>query len=305
MLLRNQMYNNKSVSNSFNFSCVDDCGEWSWDVKSNNVPGLGNKYYISNISTPFGLYIKSGMDIPEKIIKSMYESLTSMKDQFSPILSLISTDFNHISVVENAPECVLPPITIRNEGAFSSSLSSVITKNVPWISVDPSSINGLSKNETSEINITIKPSLLNSTGGPYEGKVIIQNKDDQSNFVEVKYLVNVFPQAYISAQPECIELTWFKSNNVSGGVSSLILSNLGPPNSISKISVIKTECVEWFEFSPQKSGDITQGSSFSVNFSVVPSKVPSLPGTYSTRVLINSTDSSNGNFYIPVKLNVV
>lgn len=289
----------------FEFSAPDDCGTWTWKVQAKNIPGIGQKYEITDLYTPFGPYSVSNIGIPGDVLQCMCDSIKEVQSQFSPIMTLISNNNYNISVTEGEPNKTVATIQLQNTGSFASFLNTTATSNVPWLELDPVNINGIPRGGIADYQVILKPSQLNASSSPFIGSINIQNRDDPNNPIVVSFNVSVFPKSQILLSPESVNLTWFLQTKTSGGTATVVVSNNGPVGSLLEAVLTQLSCVSWLSFSPDRGGPLASGENFPVNFNLVTANIPQKIGTYTESISVTGNSANNSPQLINVTLNVV
>ena len=288
----------------FSFSCVHASGTWSWTVVVNNVRVLGATHDVSNVMTPWGRLYDVAVDIPGDVITAMSESIATVKQQFAPVLSLVSPIppvFNVI-VAEGDPDAQIGSATFRNSGAFGSLLDLTATPSVPWLASSPSAVNGLPQNGQASFSGTVLTASLLSSGSPYSGSINVMDKRGGTS-IPVVVTVVVLPRPTISVSPSSVILTYIILTGTPGAPQTLRVTNSGPPLSSLSFSVAKVQDTSpWLAYSVPAHSPLPAGSYVDVGLSIISSGVPMCAGTYSDTLRVSSLNASNDHVDVPISL---
>jgi hypothetical protein len=291
----------------FEFSTESIGGTWSWKVRSNNLQGLGIAYEVIDIYSPWGPFPVTELPIPSNVITEMADSITSIQDQFAPLLALVDptvTTFNVI-IVEGDPNQAVGDVAIMNVGAFGSFMTATATPSAASLEVTPSSITGLGKNDQGTFNISLLTATLLSSSSPYSETITIQDNRTPPTTETISVNITVHPRPTIGYSPTSISLTFISSTNTPGGAQQLTVSNVGPTGSTLEYTVASINSSSWLEFTPTSGGPLTPGVSSIVTISVDAAAASSLaPGSYSDTLRISSTNATNTPVDIIVTLTV-
>ncbi len=289
----------------FKFSVCSTGGYWKWDVVNNNIPNLGQKYYISNIETPFGPLYRNMIPIPGDVLISMHESLNQFMTQLSPEISILSSLNYSLTVTENDPITDVASLIFSNVGALGSYMNINATPNSSWLVSTPSFINGIDKNQQVSFDTSIKPFLMVYTSSPYTGVINYQDNDSPSNVIPVVFTITVLPRPTITVSSPTLSMTFYLSSRTSTPVS-LTVTNSGPATSILNFEVSKTQDISpWLVYNPTNGSGVPSSGNVNILFTVNPANAPFITGVFPETIRIQSTNSTNGPIDIPYTLNVV
>lgn len=261
-------------------------------------------YFISDITSPWGLIGSISVSIPSDVMKSMVESLTQVQEQFRPIVTFTDPSYSSLtsSVVEGDSDVLIGSVVVVNTGAFGSFANITASCSSPWIRVTPTAVSGVAKNESASFDIWVIPSLMLSGSSPYSGSVVFQ---DGMNSVTSNISVVVNPRPEILLTPTVLGFTYNISSDVIGSIPTLDVENSGPSGSILNFTVGKVQNTSpWLIIDDSSFSDIASGDAVTVNFSLNPSSFPSLTGVYTEILRVSSTTASNTPVLIPVTLTI-
>src|SRR5574343_1684211 len=137
------------ISGGFSFNFSSTGGTWSWTVQANNQIDVGQNYQFVNIMTPWGPLVNTQIPIPSDVITAMSDSLISFQLQLAPLLALVlpSKTLYSVVVTEGDHDITFDSISLQNIGAFGSFMSVTATPNASWLTVSPTLVQNLAKNE--------------------------------------------------------------------------------------------------------------------------------------------------------------
>jgi len=293
-------------SGGFTFSKVSVGGTWSWKIVANNIQGLGQNYQMIDIQTPYGRLYDVVVGIPSDVVAEMADSIEQLQAQLASAVSLVTatpSSYN-ITVTEAAATETVAIIPITNTGAFGSFLSVTATPSAPWLTVSPSSLIGIGKNQVAQLTVYIKPSLMLADDSPYNGSVIIQDQNSPSS-TTITVAAIVLPRPQIGLSSSTVTLTYDMTLNVLGGAQQVTVTNTGDVGSILNFTVAKLQNQSnWLAFTPSSGGPHDSGESEVITFSLVGGNMPMIPGSYTEIVSVASSNALNSPQYINVTLNV-
>jgi len=290
----------------YKFSVESVGGSWSWAVQANNTQGAGQLYQVTDINTPYGPLTVIDVPIPSDVIVGMADSITDVQGQLAPLMTLIgsTTSFN-VVVTEGDPNVAVGSVTVMNSGAFGSFMTATATAGVQWLSVSPSSHQGIGKNEQVTFDIVLMPASLLATDSPFSGTVTLQDNRVPPTQIPITVSATVLPRPEISVNPSSLGLTFMSSTGVPGGSQQLTISNSGPILSSLEFTLASINNESWLSFVPTSGGPLAYGESSIVTVSVSASGAGGLvPGTYSDTIRVSSTKASNSPVDVPVTLTV-
>ena len=288
----------------FGFTQTSVDGVWSWSVVVQNMTYVGQYFYVSDITTPFGTIDVVDSPIPSDVIIAMHESLSAVSDQLVPSITLSSAPIVS-TAVEGDQTSIIGSVVITNSGALGSMLSVSASVSVPWLSTTPVLVTGVGVGQTASFSVVADPSDLIPANSPYSGVITIQDVSRPLSHVDVNVTLNVLPAPIISALPASIELTYDLSDCSPGPDVVLTVENSGPALSIMSFSIAKVlDRSPWLSISPISGGPIDSGDSLPVTMSVIEHLVPQTVGIYSDTLVITSQTATNSPFYVPVTLTV-
>lgn len=291
----------------FEFQIESIGGTWRWSVSSNFTQGIGSLYFVNNIRTPFGLLQQALIPIPDAVIAAIYDSIQSIKQQFSPLMTLVSPNSLIFpgTTTEGDSAFVLGTVILQNSGAFGSFMDLTATSSAPWISASPTFANGLAKNEQASFDIIVNPVNLLNANSPYSGTVIFQDNRVPSTQLTANIVLTVNPRPVIGVDPNSIGLVFYSSSMVPGSNQSLTIENLGVLNSTLVAILAKVSNQSWWTFTPSSVGPLASGASSIVTISLVTGNVPANPGTYTDTLRVSSINASNSPVDVPITLTVL
>lgn len=283
------------------FSVCSVGGRWEWRVVADSSCGVGQAYSVQDIRTPFGSIASADIPIPGDVIAAMAESLVQLQQQLRPMVQLVGSPSLSVTATEGGATADAGTVTFVNAGAFGSVMTVTAAPSAPWLSVVPSTVPGLGKNQQGSVTVRVDPSLLLSSGSPYSAYVTLQ--DDAGNQVTVPVNVTVLPRPSIAVSNPALTLTFWLTSMVSGGSLTSTITNVGPAGSTLAFSLAKILNVSpWLAYSPASASGLASGSSSDVTFSVVADKAPAIPGTYVEKIQVKSPTADNSPREIEVTL---
>lgn len=287
----------------FEFETYSVGGKWRWKVVANNVINQGQLFYVADVWTPFGRLVDVDTPIPGDVVTSMYESLSQFQQQLAPRFQLTGPGSFSLVVSEGEPIADVGQIMFTNAGAFGSYMNVSATPSAPWILVNPSSVTGVGRNQSSQIALRINPGSMLAANSPYSGVVNIQSNGVPP--AQVSLNVTVLPRPAISVDMNNVYLTYNLTTQTPGGAQVVTVTNSGPPTSLLVYLISKLQnCSPWLSFTPQSDGPIPSGSTSSFILSLVSSGVPRVAGTYSETIRVTSNSASNNPVLVNVYLTV-
>lgn len=291
---------------SYNFQQASVGGYWSWTIDSNNTFGVGQQYQISNINTPYGPLIAVSIPIPGDIVIAMSDSLLDVQSQLAPLMALVQPAITvfPITITEGDPDIVVGSVPFQNIGAYGSFMSVSATPDSVWLTGAPSSFQGIGKNVSDSVVISLLTSTIVFASTPYSGVINLQDNHNPATVIPITIAVTVLPRPTILASPTSIPLNYILSTATSSSPQVLTIKNSGPVGSILNYSVAKVNGYGWLAITPGTGGPLGSGISTTETISVVPSKVPLIPGTYTETLHISSINASNSPVKITVSISV-
>lgn len=291
----------------FQFEVESIGGTWRWTVNSNYNQGTGSLYQVSNILTPYGPLTQTLIPIPDDVVVAIYDSIQAIKQQFSPLMSLISPSSLIFSgsATEGDSAQILGTVVLQNTGAFGSFMDVTATAGAPWIQVSPTFAKGVAKNETISFDIIVNPLNLLNANSPFTGTVIFQDNRSPATTVTASIVLTVNPRPVIAVDPSSVSLVFYTSNMSPGGAVAFEVENVGILNSALSATMAKVSNQPWWTFTPSSVGPLASGASSIVTVSIVTASVPSNQGIYTDTLRIFSTNASNSPVDVPVTLTVL
>ncbi len=298
-----------TVSGSaFKFSQESTGGLWRWKVVSQNIFGAGVSYQVVCIDTPWGSLYQTAIPVPADVVQAMAQGIADMQSQLSPLLCLVDPSQVSFSIVmtEGDPNMVAAEIPFFNAGAFGSSLTATATPGAPWLRAEPGQIGGLGKNDQGEFTITLLTGSLTAASTPYLATVNLQDNRVPATLIPITFSVSVLPRPVIAVDAIDLVFTWYQSTSTGDGPFTVHVSNAGPPSSTMDWTAGHLAgSSPWFSVVPSSGGPLGQSDSEAVQASLVPSRIPSVPGAYMDKIRFSCPDASNGYVDVSVTLNVV
>jgi hypothetical protein len=288
----------------FRFETQSVGGTWRWVVFANNTYGTGQLYQVSDITTPFGILQQALIPIPDDVIACMNQSILDIKQQFAPLMSLVSPSslIFSSSVTEGDSAISVGEVIVQNAGAFGSFMDVTATTGAPWLNVDPSFVKSLNKGEQASFDIIANPLNLLNVNSPYSGTVILQDNRVPSTMLTATVVLVVKPRPVIGVSPANINLSYFLTSNTAGGAQQLVVENSGPVDSILNATLSKVNGQTWWTFVPTVVGPLGVGGTSIVTISVVTANAPQQQGTYADTLRITSPNAANSPVDVPVIL---
>lgn len=286
----------------FEFELSSVGGIWRWSVCANNIYGLGQLYQVDNIRTPYGILQQTLIPIPSDVIDSMSNSILQIKQQFAPLMYLVSPSSLIFtgSVTEGGSSIEIGEVTLQNVGAFGSFMDVTATSGSPWLRADPISAKGISKNSTTKFKIYANPTSLLNSGSPYSGTIIFQDNRVPSTVITATIILTVNPRPVITATPSDIILSYNLISQSAGGAQQLTIQNNGVINSVLNAALAKVLAQPWWTFTPISVGPLASGANSIITISVVSGSVPGVQGTYTDKLRVSSSNATNS----PTDINI-
>jgi len=209
----------------------------------------------------------------------------------------------NVIITEGDPDEEVGSVTVQNSGAFGSFMGVTATPSAPWLTVSPSSAQGVGRGETVTFDLSISTATLLASGSPYAGVVNLQDYRSSPTVIPITVTVTVLPRPVITTSPSQIDLTYVLSTSTAGPPKVMALSNSGPTGSQLDYTIAKlNNNSPWLSISPLSGGPLAAGDSEQITFSVVSSQAPAVPGTYQETVRISSPNASNSPVDVVVQL---
>lgn len=292
----------------FDFSIPSVGGTWSWRVRAVNVQGAGQSYELVDINTPYGPLVQTMIPLPGDVVLGMADSLSQLQQQLAPLLALLDpsqTSFSAI-IVEGQPNLEIASFLVLNAGSFGSFMTVTATPSAPWLKVEPPSMAGLERNEQGTFSVVLLTGSLLESASPYLATVRLQDNRVPATVIDLSFTVTVLPRPVVAVSPLVVNFTHYLSTSSSTGPVTVTVQNAGPANSSLTWSMARVHNTSpWLAFSPSSGGPLASGATQDSVFSVVPSGLPTVPGTYSDQVRVSSPTASNGFVDVQVFLTVV
>jgi hypothetical protein len=288
----------------YSFSTQSTGGTWSWSVQADNTLGAGQLFQFVDILTPYGPLFQVEIPLPGDVVEEMYNSLVEVQAQLAPLMSLVQpivTPFTVI-IVEGDPNEEVGSVEVQNVGSFGSFMQVTATPGAAWLSADPSTVQGIGKNQTTSLNISLLTATLLSSGSPYNGSVNLQDNRNPPTVIPVSVVVTVLPRPAIGATPAQLGFTYTVSTGIPSSALSITVENSGPAQSTLEFTVAAMNGSAWLAITPSSGGPLDPGQTAQVTVSINTSRVPIAPGTYTDSVRISSSTASNSPVDVPVTL---
>jgi len=294
------------AGSKFGFSKQSIGGTWSWSVQADNTLGVGQLFQFVDIGTPYGPLFHVEIPIPGDVIEEMANSLSEVRSQLAPLMALVqptASPFN-IIIVEGAANEAVGSVEVHNIGAFGSFMSIAATPDSAWLSADPSTTQGIGKNQAARINVSLLTATLLASESPYNGNVNLQDNRDPPTIIPVPVTVTVFPRPIIGVSSTQLSFTHVLSTGISTGAQAITVENTGPVQSSLEFAVVVVNGSTWLTVTPASGGPLDPAQTAQVTVSLDSSKIPSAPGTYTDSVRISSGTASNSPVDVSVTLTV-
>ena len=293
-------------SGGFSFNIASVGGYWSWTVLANNIQGLGQRYQVIDINTPYGRLIDAAIPIPGDVITAMSDSIAEMQQQLAAAVSLVTgTPSSYsLTVTEGEAASIIASVPFTNSGAFGSFLSVSSTPGSPWITANPTSTIGVGKNQQAQISIGILPTTMLATSSPYSGSVIIQDSNSPSS-ITLSVNATVLPRPQISLSTPTINLSYSITSGIPSGSQQCVVSNSGLSGSVLNYTASKIQNQSpWLTFTPISGGPLSSGGTDPITFSLITGNVPLIAGIYTEIVSVISGNAPNSPQNITITLTV-
>lgn len=291
----------------FEFQTQSIGGTWRWSVISNHIPGYSSSCQVDNIRTPFGILQQTLIPIPDDVIFAISQSIQDIKNQFAPLMHLVSPSsllFTGVAT-EGDPALSLGSLVVQNIGAFGSFMDVSATSGSPWIFVDPVTESDIARNDIGTFNLSASPVNLLSASSPYSGTVNLQDNRSPSTTVTATVVLTINPRPVISPSVVNLGFVFYASTYSSTGSQQLVIQNIGPINSTLNTTFAKVGNQPWWTFTPNNVGPLSSGSSGIVTISIVNANSPMNQGTYIDKLRIISPNASNSPIDITITLTVL
>lgn len=291
----------------FSFQVESVGGTWRWIVVSNHIPGYGSLYQVKDIITPYGILQQTLIPIPDTVIDAISDSINSIKQQFAPQMIILNP--SPLILVGSATEGdalkELGEINVQNNGAYGSFMNVTAIASAPWLVIDPTYINDLSKGESGKFKIYANPANLDSGISPYLATITIQDNRVPATVSTASIVFTVNPRPVITVDALSLSFNYYRNTQTSTSALQLAVSNSGPINSILEASIAKAQNQAWWTFSPASVGPLSSGSNQTVAVSILNQNVPLNQGTYTDKLLVSSNNASNGPVEVSISLTVI
>lgn len=262
----------------FDSSILSVGGEWIWRVTASNIRGAGQLYQVEDIRTPFGPLYMAAIPIPSEVILAMASSLSEFQQQLQP--KIMSTDPSGLSVTvtENDPVLQIGISSFMNIGAYGSFMTVIASPSSPWLSIDPTSVAGIGKNQSASVRVRVDPRIMMAEDSPYVGYINLQDNANPPNLISIPINVIVLPQPVIQLSQATVALSYYLSSMSSGPIGSVDISNAGLVGSYLDFTLAKVlNQSDWLEITPVSATGIPSSGSATITFSLVTDKIPSIP----------------------------
>lgn len=296
------------IGGGFSFTKISVGGVWMWTVKSMNIQGANQSFYVTDIGTPFGR-LTDGIEvpIPGDVIQEMSSTLSQFQQQLYPKLALVSgqqTSFN-ITVTQGDPASTVGAINFMNIGAFGSFMSATAAPTVPWLFGSPPTVTGLDKNDSGQIALIINPASLTASPTPYIGQLNLIDNRVVPTIIPLSVSVTVLPQPAIAAAPLSLQFSYTLISGANSGSQQLVITNSGPSTSILNFTAAKVQnSSPWLTFFPVMAGGLQAGQTAVLTLSLISTFIPQVPGVYTETILVSSVNASNGSVAVSITLTV-
>jgi len=295
------------AASGFTFDKISVGGTWFWTVRATNVQSSSQLYQVTDITSPFGKLGAVDVPIPGDIVLEMANCIVQLQQQLAPMVALVgSTPTSYsVTVTEGDVQSQVGTVLFQNVGAFGSFLTVVSTPSSPWLSVNPSTVAGLNKNDQGQTVIGINPATLLASGSPYVGYVNLQDNRVPATVIPITVNVTVLPKPTISVSTTTIGLSFTITGSIPSGSQQVTVTNTGAAGSTLSFAVSKVNNNSpWLAVVPTAGGPLGSGDSAIITCSVVPAGVPMAPGVYSETILISSPSAANSPVAVAVTLTV-
>lgn len=292
---------------AFDFETESFGGIWRWSVNASNTYGTGRFYQVTDIFTPFGLLQQALIPIPDDVIGCMNQSILDIKQQFAPLMSLVSPSSLIFSAAatEGDQSFSIDSVTVQNSGAFGSFMDVTATAGAPWLTVDPNFAKTLGKGEQASFEIIANPSNLLNANSPYSATINFQDNRVPATVLTATVVLVIKPRPVIGVNPANLNFIYYLSTNTPSGAQQLTVSNSGPMDSLLNATLAKVQNQPWWTFTPSTVGPLGVGGSSIVTVSIVPSSAPQQQGTFVDTLRISAFNASNNPVDVPITLTVV
>jgi hypothetical protein len=302
----------------YQFEYSVSAGKWLWTTRvdvSQSVPA----YQVRDIRSPYGL-LRDSIPIPGEIVQAMSESIVELRSNFSPNI-LIGPPSSIVFEVDEGRGYSPPQVVlVTNSGVYGSILGASLTSSAPFVRVNPSTIGGLSVNESGNFVIEVDSTGLLASSSPYSETVVVQDPMATNNPQSVPVLINVRPKAQISS--DTVLLTFSVVHPFNGPfpppngpfpppngpylpvpTQDFTLENSGPLGSVLEydIRALTGLCGGWLRSWLPAEGTLQSGEEEVITVTVQPPGWM-LPGIYSEKLRIIGYSS---NSYVDVEIRLV
>lgn len=285
-------------NSSIGFSAKKMNGEWSWSITSKN-----GKYYLENITSPFGPVSVINTPIPSDILTAIYRSFQTVQEQFKPLISATPNSVI-LSVVEGDSVKQLQNLQVMNVGAFGSTLVPVTTSSVPWIFPTSQGRQPLDKNAIGVYGFNVNPALLVSSSSPLLSYLTFQDETDSTVSTVIPVSLTVLPKPAIQVNTYNIALSYYMSTASRTPSQPLVVTNSGPILSTLDVSIGKVlNNSSWLDISDTSLSGIQPSLSKDTLVSIS-TTTPALPGVYIERLLLKSPNPGVDSVTVEVTLTV-
>ena len=255
-----------------------------------DVSGAYPTFQVRDIASPYGL-LRDTIPIPGDIVQRMAESIVELQQAYSPTI-LVGPPTSLVFVV-NEGQGFSEPLTIdvSNNGSFGSILDVSLSTDVPFLSVQPPTLGGVSTSMTAHFEAMVDSTSLTAEMSPIDVEIVLQDARATNSPVSFPVTITVLPKAHITLVPTT--LTFYAVAPPQGVLPQPIpaqqfeLQNTGLPDSLLTYQIAKlTGCTLWLtNFSPPV-GEVVGGATQPITVSV--RLFPNMnPGTYTETLRVS------------------
>lgn len=291
----------------YNYSLNTSSGTWTWSVDQTTDPSSPEPIIVKDIRSPFGRLDQVQFPIPGSVMTAIYESIQDFQQFLYPDLTFASGSPTSLSitVTQGDPVTAVGLYSITNSGSYGSSLNVSNSVTNSYLSVSPATAGGITKYETSNVQVYVNPLVLSSLSSPYTAAVISTSTTDPSDTLSVPVVITVLPQPTIDVEFPQFYLTYDRTSGTYTTSVTQNIENVGPASSLLTVFISKViNSSPWLSISANTIQNLGSGDVGSFTLDVVSACLPGLDGVYSEVVRVYSSNSTNGPVYFNVALTV-
>lgn len=277
----------------YQFKWQVPAGTWRWTTRI-DTSGATPRYEVRDIVSPFGL-LRDSIPLPGEVVQEMAASITRVQTSFAPSV-LLSGAVLSFTLDEGRGFGLAQSVSVTNNGAFGSLLSTAVTSSAPYVHVDPANVAGLQSGASGSFQVSVDSTDLLASGSPYAVTLTVQDSHAVNSPQVVNVTVTVRPKATITLLPDDLG---FNVSGPYGGPWPSIPSqtfqvvNSGPGGSVLDYQIQKLlGNSDWITSITPTFGTVGGGGSSTVSVTCAPTP-NMLPGVYEETLRVSGYSSNS------------